>query len=65
VPCFEKAKKYLPLWARHGLQNRASRGPSTVKTDSIDAKFENGVLHLLLPKKEEVFEKSPIDIKVS
>ena len=39
--------------------------PNTVKVESIDAKFENGVLNLVLPKKEEVLEKSPIDIKVS
>jgi HSP20 family protein len=39
--------------------------PNTVKAESIDAKFENGVLNLVLPKKEEALEKSPIDIKVS
>jgi HSP20 family protein len=39
--------------------------PNTVKVESIDAKFENGVLNLVLPKKEEALEKSPIDIKVS
>ena len=39
--------------------------PNTVKVESIDAKFENGVLNLVLPKKEEALEKTPIDIKVS
>ena len=39
--------------------------PNAVKVESIDAKFENGVLSLVLPKKEEALEKSPIDIKVS
>jgi len=39
--------------------------PSTVKTDSIDAKFENGILNIVLPKKEEALEKAPVDIRVS
>lgn len=39
--------------------------PGTVKTDSIDAKFENGILNIVLPKKEEALEKAPVDIKVS
>jgi len=39
--------------------------PGTVKTDSIDAKFENGILNIVLPKKEEALEKAPVDIRVS
>jgi HSP20 family protein len=39
--------------------------PNTVKVESIDAKFENGVLNLVLPKKEEALEKAPVDIRVS
>ena len=39
--------------------------PNSVKVESIDAKFENEVLHLLLPKKEEALEKAPVDIRVS
>lgn len=38
--------------------------PQSVKTDGIDAKFENGVLNIVLPKKEVAPEKAPIDIKV-
>jgi len=38
--------------------------PESVKTESIDAKFENGILNILLPKKEIAPEKAPVDIKV-
>jgi HSP20 family protein len=39
--------------------------PGTVKTEGIDARFENGILNIVLPKKEEALEKAPFDIKVS
>lgn len=39
--------------------------PNSVNAQSIDAKFENGILNIVLPKKEEALEKTPIDIKVS
>lgn len=39
--------------------------PATVKTENIEAKFENGILNIVLPKKEEALEKAPVDIKVS
>jgi len=39
--------------------------PGTVKSENIDARFENGILNIVLPKKEEALEKAPVDIKVS
>jgi len=39
--------------------------PGSVKSESIDARFENGILIIVLPKKEEALEKAPVDIKVS
>jgi len=44
---------------------RQFKVPSTVKTESIDARFENGILNIVLPKKEEALEKAPVDIRVS
>ena len=38
--------------------------PQSVKSEAIEAKFENGILNILLPKKEEALEKAPVDIKV-
>lgn len=39
--------------------------PNSVNTENIDAKFENGILNIVLPKKEEALEKAPVDIKIS
>lgn len=39
--------------------------PNTVNIDGIEAKFENGILNIMLPKKEEALEKAPVEIKVS
>ena len=41
------------------------RLPKTVDAENIAAKFENGVLNILLPKKEEAKEKAPVEIKIS
>lgn len=38
--------------------------PQSVNAEAIDAKFENGILNIVLPKKEEALEKAPVDIKV-
>ena len=39
--------------------------PNTVDAENISAKFDNGVLYLVLPKKEEALEKAPVDIKIA
>lgn len=39
--------------------------PNTVNIETVDAKFENGILTIVLPKKEEALEKTPVEIKVS
>lgn len=39
--------------------------PNTVDVENISANFENGVLRLVLPKKEEALEKSPVEIKIA
>jgi len=36
-----------------------------VDADKIEAKYENGVLHLLVPKKEEAKQRPPRMIKIS
>lgn len=38
--------------------------PQSVNAEGIDAKLENGILNIVLPKKEEALEKAPVDIKV-
>jgi HSP20 family protein len=39
--------------------------PKSVNIETVDAKFENGILSIVLPKKEEALEKAPVEIKVS
>lgn len=41
------------------------RLPKSVDTEKISARFENGILNIELPKKEEALEKEPVEIKVS
>ncbi len=61
----EEALKY----ERHefGVYNfeRKFKIPRSVDADKIEAHFENGILSLVLPKKEEALEKAPIDIKIA
>lgn len=38
---------------------------NVVDVERIEAKYENGVLHLLIPKKEEVKQKPPRMIQIS
>ncbi|QGY42496.1 Hsp20 family protein [Maribellus comscasis] len=39
--------------------------PNSVDAENINAKFDNGILHIVLPKKEEALEKDPVDIKIA
>ncbi len=39
--------------------------PETIQTDKIRAEYENGILQLALPKKEEAIVKPPKEIKIS
>ncbi len=39
--------------------------PNTVNVDNIEARYENGILELVLPKKEEALPKPPTEIKIA
>jgi HSP20 family protein len=39
--------------------------PDTIQTEKIRAEYENGILQLALPKKEEAIVKPPKEIKIS
>jgi HSP20 family protein len=39
--------------------------PKTVNADNIAAQFNNGILELVLPKKEEALPKPPVEIKIA
>lgn len=44
---------------------RSFRLPETVEADKIKAKYENGILHLMIPKREEAKRKPVRTIKIS
>lgn len=43
---------------------RTFKVPEAVDTENIGAKFENGILYVTLPKKEEAVDKTPVEIKI-
>ena len=45
--------------------SRSFRLPQSVNADSIDGKYDNGILKLVVPKKEEAKQKQKKEIKVS
>ena len=63
----EKAEAYKYAHREFGAANfeKQYRIPKSVNDEKISAKFENGVLNIELPKKEEALEKAPVDIKIS
>lgn len=44
---------------------RSFRLPDSIDFDKIDAKTENGILTIKLPKREEAIDKGPREIKIS
>jgi HSP20 family protein len=44
---------------------RTFRLPKSIAADQVDAKYENGILRLVLPKREEAKLQGPKEIRVS
>lgn len=63
----EKQEDYKYARREFGAYNfeKQYRLPKTIDAENITAKFENGILNVLLPKKEEALEKAPVQIKIS
>ncbi len=59
----EKEKSYHRIERRYGSFVRTLQLPRSVDLDRVDAPFEDGVLSITLPKKEEAKPKS-IKLKV-
>jgi|DewCreStandDraft_4_1066084.scaffolds.fasta_scaffold01070_40 HSP20 family protein len=57
----DKEKKYHYYERSYGAFERRFVLPSDIDSDKIDAKYENGVLEILIPKTES---KKPKEIKV-
>ena len=61
----EERKNYRKHEFSYNSFYRSFTLPENLITDKIDAKYENGVLHLSLPKKEVAISKPAKQIKVS
>jgi HSP20 family protein len=61
----EKNKNYTRKEFHYSSFERSFTLPESVNTDAIDAKYENGILNIILPKKEEAQVKPAKEIKVS
>ena len=58
----EKEENYHMVERSYGSFTRAMKLPGTVDADKVEASYKNGVLTVVLPKKEEVKPKA-IEIK--
>jgi HSP20 family protein len=48
-----------------GSFERSFNLPETVNVEKIDASMENGILKVVLPKKDEAIDRGPVSIKIS
>jgi len=63
----ENNEEYKYAHREFGASNfeKQYRLPISVDVEKISAKFENGILKVVLPKKEEAQPKAPVEIKIS
>lgn len=61
----EKTETFLRKEYSFGSITRSFRLPNTVDSDKIEAAYEDGVLHLTIPKKEEAKPKEPKLISIN
>lgn len=61
----ENHRKYTRREFRYHSFRRSFHLPNTVESDKIKASYKNGILHLLIPKKEEARKKPAKTIAIS
>ena len=61
----ENEKYSLQEFSYESFQRTFTLQKDVMDIDKIEAKYENGVLHLLIPKKEEAKQKPPRLIQIS
>ncbi|MCS7027196.1 MAG: Hsp20/alpha crystallin family protein [Bacteroidia bacterium] len=61
----EKNERYTRREFSHTSFQRSFTLPQTIEIDQIDAKYEDGILHINLPKKEEAKPKPTRVINIS
>ncbi|HMQ05759.1 MAG TPA: Hsp20/alpha crystallin family protein [Saprospiraceae bacterium] len=60
----ENRGKYMRHEFNYQTFSRRFFLPETVDADKIEGKYENGILYLNVPKKEEAKTKSPFSVKI-
>ena len=61
----DKNEKWTRREFSYSSFTRSFRLPKTVNGDEIQAKYENGILNILIPKKEEAKAKPAREIKIA
>jgi HSP20 family protein len=61
----EKNEKFTRKEFYYGSFERSFTLPNSVASEKIEGKYENGILKLLIPKKEEAKKKLLKEIKIS
>lgn len=61
----EDTDKYLRREYSYSTFERSFQLPKTIDNEKIEAKYENGVLNVALPKREEALEKPVREISIS
>jgi HSP20 family protein len=61
----EDNERYMRREFRTTSFSRAFRLPQIVRTESVDAKYDNGILKIVLPKKEEAKQLGAKEVKIS
>ncbi|WP_071885421.1 Hsp20/alpha crystallin family protein [Rufibacter tibetensis] len=59
----QKDKRYHVIESQYGSFSRSFQFPDTVKADSIEAVFENGILHVRIPKDEQKTARHQIEVR--
>lgn len=58
-----EGKVYHTTETQYGTFTKTFHLPDSIKTEKIDAKYENGMLNILLPKDEKKLLKNSIKVK--
>ena len=59
----EEGKVYHTVETQYGAFTKSFHLPDNIKTDKIDAKYEDGMLNIFLPKDEKKLLKNSIKVK--
>lgn len=56
-------KNYRSIETRYGSFKRSFHLPNDIKSENVEARYENGILHVMVPKDEQKLTKRLISVK--